>query len=148
MLAMQKLQKPLLILAAAALLVLAHRAYGWPGLAAAGGGLLMWLLLHVTRLMTILKRAANQPIGHVGSAVMLNVKLRAGVTLMHVTAMTKSLGQRLSDEGVEPEVYRWTDSGQSSVTAEFQGGKLLRWKLDRPVAEAPAPETSGDGTAP
>lgn len=145
---MQKLQKPLLILAAAALLVLAHRAYGWPGLAAAGGGLLMWLLLHVTRLMTILKRAANQPIGHVGSAVMLNVKLRAGVTLMHVTAMTKSLGQRLSDEGVEPEVYRWTDSGQSSVTAEFQGGKLLRWKLDRPVAEAPAPETSGDGTAP
>lgn len=145
---MQKLQKPLVILAAAALLVLAHRAYGWPGLAAAGGGLMMWLLLHITRLMTILKRAAHQPIGHVASAVMLNVKLRPGVTLMHVTAMTKSLGQRLSEDGVEPEVYRWTDNGGSSVTAEFQGGKLLRWQLDRPATEAPAPGSGEGGTAP
>ncbi len=145
---MQKLQKPLVILAAAALLVLAHRAYGWPGLAAAGGGLMMWLLLHVTRLMTILKRAANQPIGHVASAVMLNVKLRPGVTLMHVTAMTKSLGQRLSEDGVDPEVYRWTDNGGSSVTADFQQGKLLRWKLDRPATEAPAPGSGEGGTAP
>lgn len=145
---MHKLQKPLFVLAAAALLILAHRAYGWPGLAAAGGGLMMWLLLHVTRLMTILKRAANQPIGHVASAVMLNVKLRPGVTLMHVTAMTKSLGQRLSAEGVEPEVYRWTDNGGSSVTAEFQQGKLLRWKMDRPANEEPAPGPGEGGTAP
>ena len=132
---MQKFQKPLVILAAGVLLYLAHRAYGWPGLAAAGGGLMMWLLLHVTRLMTVLKRAAHQPLGYVASAVMLNAKLRPGLTLMHVTAQTKSLGQRLSEEGVEPEVYRWTDNGQSSVTAEFEGGKLLRWKLDRPATE-------------
>ncbi len=129
---MQKLQKFFVIIAAAALLFMAHRAYGWPGLVAAGGGLTMWLLLHVTRLMTVLQRAAQRPIGHVDSAVMLNAKLRPGVNLLHVTARTRSLGERLSEEGVEPEVYRWTDNGHSSVTAEFQGGKLWRWKLHRP----------------
>jgi len=149
--AMQKLQKFFVILAAGVLLYLAHRAYGWPGLAAAGGGLMMWLLLHVTRLMTVLKRASDQPIGHVSSAVLLSARLRPGLTPKHVTAQTRSLGQKLSGEGVEPEVYRWTDNGDSSVTAEFQAGKLLRWKLDRPAPEESPPgyETDGGhGTAP
>ena len=140
---MQKLQKLFVILAAGALLYMAHRAYGWPGLVAAGGGLTMWLLLHVTRLMTVLQRASHRPIGHVDSAVMLNAKLRPGVNLLHVTARTRSLGERLSEEGVEPEVFRWTDNGQSSVTAEFQGGKLWRWKLDRPSPEEMTPHQDG-----
>ena len=37
---------------------------------------LVWVLLHFTRMMTILKRAANRPIGYVDSAVMLNAKLK------------------------------------------------------------------------
>ena len=45
---------------AAALLVWAHRAYGWGGVAAVSGGLVMWLLLHVTRLMTVIRRAADR----------------------------------------------------------------------------------------
>lgn len=114
------------------LLYLAHRSYGWPGVAAVGGGLVMWFLLHFTQLMAVLKRAANRPIGYVDSAVMLNAKLKPGVTLMHVMAMTRSLGERLSDESVQPEVYRWRDNGNSTVTAEFQNGKLLGWKLERP----------------
>ena len=126
----------LIPLGCAALLVVAHRASGWPGVAAVSGGLLMWLLLHFTRLMTVLKRAANRPIGHVDSAVMLNAKLKPGVTLMHVIAMTRALGERLSAEGVEPEVYRWTDNGLSTVEAEFDGGKLVRWQLARPDPEA------------
>ena len=64
----------------------------------------------------------------------LNAKLKPGVTLMHVMAMTRSLGERLSDEGAQPEVYRWRDNGHSTVTADFQDGKLVRWKLDRPAA--------------
>ncbi|MES2842257.1 MAG: glycerate kinase [Pseudomonadota bacterium] len=137
-----QLKKFLVPLGCAALLVVAHRASGWPGVAAVGGGLLMWLLLHVTRLMTVLKRAAHRPIGHVDSAVMLNAKLKPGVTLLHVIAMTRALGERLSAEGVEPEVYRWTDAGLSTVQAEFNNGKLVRWQLTRPDPEAspPAPE--------
>ncbi|MDZ7864781.1 glycerate kinase [Acidovorax sp.] len=127
-------------LAAVGALVFGFVSYGWPGLAAVGGGLLMWLLLHFTRLMNVLKRAADRPIGHVGSAVMLNAKLRAGVNLMHVVAMTRSLGQLLSDDGAQPELYRWTDGSRSSVTCEFKNGKLVKWELVRPVQEEEVPQ--------
>ncbi len=124
-------------------LVFGYMSYGLPGLAAVGGGLLMWALLHFTRLMNVLKKASDRPIGHVGSAVMLNAKLRAGVNLMHVVAMTRSLGQLLSDDGAQPELYRWTDGTRSFVTCEFRNGKLVKWELVRPsqeeeVAAAPA----------
>ena len=131
-----QLKKFLIPLGCAALLVVAHRASGWPAVAAVSGGLLMWLLLHFTRLMAVLKRAAHRPIGHVDSAVMLNAKLKAGVTLMHVIAMTRALGERISPEGAEPELYRWRDNGMSAVEAEFAGGKLVRWQLARPNLEA------------
>ena len=58
-----------------ALLYLAYDSLGWKGVAAVGGGILMWLLLHFTRLMTVMRRAAERPIGYVGSAVMLYSKL-------------------------------------------------------------------------
>ena len=132
-----QLQKFLVPLGCAALLVLAHRSYGWPGVAAVGGALTMWLLLHVTRLMTVLRRASQHPIGYVGSAVMLNAKLKPNVTLMHVIAMTRALGERVSSEGAEPEVYRWTDASHATVNAEFTHGKLVRWQLVRPDPEAP-----------
>lgn len=120
----------------AALLVLAHAQFGWPGVAFAGAGLVMWLLLHFTRLMGVMKRAANRPVGHVDSAVMLNAKLQPGRTLMHVIAQARALGERLSAEAAQPEVYRWSDDSGSSVSCEFEGGKLARWKLDRPDPSA------------
>lgn len=127
-------------LAAVGGLVFGYVSYGWPGVAAVGGGLMMWMLLHFTRLMTVLKKAADRPIGHVGSAVMLNAKLRAGVNLMHVVAMTRSLGQLLSDDGAQPELYRWTDGSRSFVTCEFKNGKLVKWELVRPAQEDEAPQ--------
>jgi hypothetical protein len=136
-----QIKKFLIPLGCAALLVVAHRASGWPAVAAVSGGLLMWLLLHFTRLMTVLKRAAHRPIGHVDSAVMLNARLKPGVTLMHVIAMTRSLGERLSEEGADPELYRWTDNGQSTVEAEFQHGQLVRWQLARPDPQASRPDS-------
>jgi hypothetical protein len=130
---LQKIITPILgvILVAAA-----WRAYGWGGVAIAATGVVMWVLLHFTRLTQVLKRSASQPIGYVGSAVMLNAKLKPGVNLLHVLALTRSIGERLSDEGAQPEIYRWTDGGGSSVTAEFKNGKLVKWTLVRPPAEA------------
>lgn len=128
----QRIAIPLLIIG---LLAFAWYAYSWPGLAAVGGGLVMWLLLHWTRLVTVMKRAASQPIGWVASAVMLNAKLRPGVNLLHVTAMTRSLGERLSAEGEEPERYRWTDNGGSSVTVILQRGRVTAWDMQRPPAQ-------------
>ncbi len=126
-------QKIFVPLASLALIVGAYHYYGWAGVAVAAGGLVMWMLLHFTRMMQILKRAANRPIGFVGSAVMLNAKLKPGVTLLHVVAMTKALGELQSPKDTQPELYRWTDGTQSHVTCEFWGGKLKKWELVRPV---------------
>ena len=120
------------------LVALAWRGYGWPGLVAALTGLVLWALLHFNRIMAVLKRAAERPIGYVDSAVMLNAKLRAGFTLLHVVAMTRALGQQLSDKDMQPEVYRWTDNSRSHVTCEFAGGKLCTWTLQRPQGDEPA----------
>ena len=120
---------PILVAAA---FVAAYTQYKWPGVAIVASGLVTWALLHFSRMMQILKRAANRPIGYVDSAVMLNAKLQKGKTLMHVIAMTKALGELLSVKDVQPEVFRWTDGTQSHVTATFVGGKLQSWELFRP----------------
>jgi len=123
---------------AAGLLVLAHRQYGWLGVAAVSGGLVMWLLMHITRLLTVMQRAARRPLGYVDSAVMLNAKLKSGMTLFHVVALTRALGERTSAEGEQPEHYRWSDIGGSRVDAVFAAGRLRSWTLHRPEADTTA----------
>ena len=120
-----------------AVVAMAYRAYGWQGVAAAGAGVVMWLLLHFTRMMNVLKKAANMPVGFVGSAVMLNARLDKGMALLHVVAMTKSLGTLVSVKNQQPEVFTWTDASDSVVTLTFALGKLQSWQLVRPE---PAPE--------
>ncbi len=138
------LQKIFLPVVGAAMVVVAWQAYGWQGAALAGGALVMYLLLHFNRMMHVLRKAADRPKGYVASAVMLNAKLAPGVNLLHVTAMTESLGEPLSAEGEQPEMYRWTDGSDSYVTCEFANGKLVKWTLYRPPApdEASPPAAS------
>ena len=128
---LQKILIPLAIVAGAAL---AYRSFSWPGIAVVVTFLMFGILLHFTRLMTILKRAANRPIGHVDSAVMLNAKLKPDATLMHVVAMTRSLGLLKSPKDTQPEVFEWKDAGESVVTCTFAGGKLASHVLFRPGA--------------
>ena len=133
----QRILVPVLAIAA---LVLAYVYYQWMGVAAAAALLVMWVMLHFTRLMTILQRAAKRPIGYVDSAVMLNAKLKPGMTLMHVIAMTRALGQQRSEKDVQPEVYRWTDNSESYVDCSFTGGKLIHHEMVRPAPTEPAPQ--------
>lgn len=126
----QKIAVPVL---GVVVVVIAYRAYGWGGVGLAVGGIVMWMLLHFTRMMKVLQRAAHRPIGHCDSAVMLNAKLRPGVNLLHVVAMTRALGEQLSPKEEQPEVFRWTDGSASSVTCEFRSGKLVKWELFRPA---------------
>lgn len=121
-------------LAGLLLLGLAYRAYGWPGVAFAGGAIVMFLLMHFNRTMQVLKRAADRPIGTVPSAVMLNAKLKPKLTLLHVIAMTRALGEQRTPKDAQPEIYRWTDNGGSWVDATFVDGKLTEWTLVRPQA--------------
>ncbi|MBU3740641.1 MAG: glycerate kinase [Rhodoferax sp.] len=127
--------KNILIPAGCVLLVAwSWQHYRWAGLAASVGSLVMWLLLHFTRTLQVLQRASRRPIGTVDSAVMLNARLRPGMTLLHVIAMTRSLGEALSAPDAQPEIYRWTDGGASRVTAQWQRGRLQSWTLERPDA--------------
>ncbi|MEN5180626.1 glycerate kinase [Comamonas testosteroni] len=121
------------------LLGAAYQNYKWMGVLAVGGGIVMWLMLHFTRLMTIMKRASERPLGYVASAVMLNAKLKPQMPLVHVVAMTRSLGLRQSKDLEQPEVFVWRDNTDSTVTCEFVGGRLRTWTLERPAVAEPAP---------
>ena len=136
------------------LLGASYRSYGWAGVALVGGAIVMFLLLHFNRTMQVLKRAADRPIGTVASAVMLNAKLKPRVTLLHVIAMTRALGEQRTAKDAQPEIFRWTDAGGSWVDATFVGGKLSEWKLvrpdlpgDEPAAEAPSADAVKPGAA-
>jgi hypothetical protein len=117
-------------------LAVAALAAGWLGYGARGVALAVsviafWLLLQFTRLMRVMRSAAESPVGHVPSAVMLNAKLHAGLPLAKIVAMTKSLGQRADDS---QEVYTWTDAGGARVSITFANGRCARWVLTRPPA--------------
>ncbi|TWO70978.1 glycerate kinase [Caenimonas sedimenti] len=132
----QKIAIPIL---GAGLVAAAWQAAGWQGVALAAGGIVMWALLHFTRMMKVLQRASARPIGYCDSAVMLNAKLRPGVNLLHVLAMTRSLGELQSPKEAQPEIFRWTDAGGSHVTCEFADGKLTKWELHRPPVAPDGP---------
>jgi hypothetical protein len=132
-------QKILFPILAGVVLVGAWQGYGWGGVALAGGAIVMYLMLHFNRLMHVIKKAADRPKGYVGSAVMLNAKLKPGVNLLHVMAMTESLGESLSPQDAQPEIFRWTDGTHSSVTCEFASGKLVKWTLYRPADSGDMP---------
>ena len=122
---------------AAPVIALALLAFGWysgqwAGVALVATGMVMYALIHVNRMLAVLRRTANRPKGRVASAVMLNTKLKRGMNLLHVIAMTNSIGEALSPDGHDPEMFRWTDESGSSVTCEFTHGRLSKWTLDRP----------------
>lgn len=127
-----RLRKFIVPLGVAVLFVLAWQSMRWPGVLAVGGGVVMWLLLHITQVMRVMQRAAQQPVGTVASAVMLHAQLRTGQRLLHVLALARALGELRTAPDAQPERYRWTDAGQSWVECEFQDGRLLRWQLRRP----------------
>src|SRR5687767_14790593 len=104
-------QRILFALGALAVLWLAYDTYGGAGLAAAVSGIVMWLLLHFTRVMHVLKQAADRPVGYVASAVMLNARLKPKANLVWVMGLTRALGEQLSPKDQQPEVFRWTDPG-------------------------------------
>ena len=128
---MRVLARPATALVLAVLGVLAHRAYGWAGLALVGGGLLMWALLHMSRILMVLRRTAQNPVGSVASAVMLQSRLQKGMTLLQVLALTRALGQAQDTTVQPPEAYRWVDPGGDAVHCTFAHGKLVHWELQR-----------------
>ena len=126
---LQKILVPAAIVGAAAV---AWQGYGYKGVFVVVSMLVFGVLLHFSRMMQVLKRAANRPIGYVDSAVMLNAKLKPGATLLHVVAMTRALGLLKSAKDAQPEVFEWKDNTESTVTCTFVNSKLAHHVLVRP----------------
>ena len=120
---------------AAAMVAVGWHSYGWQGVLFAVTVVVFWLLLQFNRALRAMKKAADAPVGRVDSAVMLNAKLEAGMPMLKVIGLTRSLGRKVA---VEPETWAWADDGGSEVTVELSGGKVKQWRLIRP----------GDGVSP
>ena len=112
-------------------LVAGWQGYGWPGIALAFSVIVFWLLIQFNRSVKVMRNAASAPIGHIDSAVMLNAKLSAGLPMIRVVTLTKSLGKRVVED---PETWAWTDAAGSEVQIVFDNGRCKRWALIRPEA--------------
>ena len=114
---------------AAAALVAGYVSYGWRGVVLALSVVVFWLLLQFSRALRAMRLAAAAPVGHVPSAVMLHARLSAGLRLMDVIKLTRSLGRKVLDE---PETFAWRDESGAEVEIEFDDGRCTRWQLRRP----------------
>ncbi len=108
--------------------VVGWRVYGGPGVLLALSMIVFWLLLQFSRAVRAMRDATGRPIGAVDNAVMLHARLHAGMRLVDMIKLTRSLGRKLADE---PETYVWADAGGDAVHVELQGGRLARWRLER-----------------
>jgi hypothetical protein len=113
---------------AALVMVTAWQAYGWQGAAFAATVVVFWLLLQFNRSIRVMKNAASAPMGHVGSAVMLNAQLKRGMTMLALVSHTKSLGRKVSDE---PESWAWSDDSGAVVTVVLKHARVDHWTLTR-----------------
>lgn len=115
---------------AALFVAIAWQQYGWQGVLFAFSVVVFWLLLQLSRTLRVMRAAGQRPVGTVDSAVMLNAKLKPGMTMLQVIALTRSLGRKL---GEGEDDWAWADEGGSRVTLHFTNGKLARFELDRPA---------------
>lgn len=118
---------------------LGYVQYGWQGVLLAVSGIVFWLLMQFTRALRAMRVAGGAPVGTVASAVMLHAGLKKGQRLMDVIQLTRSLGQKLTDEsGAAPETWRWQDESGASVVVELVNGRVTAWTLQRPAEARPA----------
>jgi hypothetical protein len=125
---------------------LGYMVYGWQGVALAVSAMVFWLLLQFSRAMRVMRIAGQAPVGTVPSAVMLQAKMRAGMRLMDIILLTRSLGEKLAED---PETFRWRDPGGDTVEAELVGGRVRTWRFSRAgeTADASNAELAAKGDA-
>jgi len=115
--------------------VAGYVGYGWRGLVLALTVVVFWMLLQFSRALRAMREAAGRPVGRVDSAVMLHAGLRAGMRLVDIMKLTRSLGEVLSQD---PEVFVWTDDSGDRVRVELRGGRVSVWALQRAAKDAVA----------
>jgi len=105
-----------------------HAGYGWPGVLLALSVVVFWLLLQFSRALRVLRAASQRPVGTVPNAVMLQARLRIGLRLPQVLALTHSLGSKVAED---PETWAWRDEAGDEVQVELRQGRVTAWRLQR-----------------
>jgi hypothetical protein len=118
--------------------------WDWQGVALAVTMVAFWMLLQFSRAMRAMRAAAQAPVGHVDSALMLHAKMRKGMRLVDILPLTRSLGRKLAEE---PETYVWADASGARVTVVLRRGRCSEWRLERPDTDGSAQVLAEDGTA-
>jgi len=113
---------------ALAAVAVGYAAHGWPGVLLALGVVVFWLLLQFSRALRALRVASERPVGTVPNAVMLQARLRTGLRLPQVLALTRSLGTKVAED---PETWVWRDEAGDEVQVELRQGRVTAWRLQR-----------------
>lgn len=121
-----------------------YTSYGWPGVLLAVSVVVFWLLLQFSRALRLMRSAAQQPIGHVKSALMLQTRMQSGLRLADVMKMTGSFGAAVkpaeaSSAAADTEIYNWTDAGGDMLQVTLRAGKVSSWQLLRAEVAEDAP---------
>lgn len=131
-----------------------YASYGWAGVVLAVTVVVFWLLLQFSRALRVMRRAAGQPVGSTGNAVMLHVQLKPGLQMLQLLPLAGSLGRRVENGGPQAaqEVFEWADAAGDRVQVELHNGRVSRFELLRhaPDDADPSPSAAGvdDGPAP
>ncbi|MFZ5542696.1 MAG: hypothetical protein ACOZJZ_04000 [Pseudomonadota bacterium] len=125
---------------AVAAIAVGYVQYGWQGALFGITLVVFWMLLQFNRAMRVMRSAAARPKGHVDSAVMLHAKLKPGMRMLEVLALTRSLGERVEVDAGAPtqERWRWADAGGDAVEITLRDGRCAEWRLLRAAEAAPA----------
>jgi hypothetical protein len=91
------------------------------------------LVLQFDRSLRVMRNAGASPIGRIDAAAMLNARLRAGLPMPRVLALTKSLGRHVTSRA---DICAWSDEGLAEVVVTFERGRCKRWALNRPPESA------------
>jgi hypothetical protein len=106
--------------------------WGWRGAIAAITVVVFWLLLQFNRSVRALRIASGRPVGTVHSAVMLHARLHAGMRLVEILKITRSLGHRVAEP--PDETFVWRDAGGDAVEVVLRDGRVSAVRLRRAAA--------------
>lgn len=134
--ALRSLLFPALVLA---LCYAGWKSYGWQGLLLAVLMSSFWVLLHFTKLMRLLRAAANRPLGAVDDVRALQGRLKPGMPMHEVVRQAACLGKRQEGPSEEAtEDFVWHDPQGRTLHLRFDHGRLRRIeRREAPPADLP-----------
>jgi len=129
------------------------RTWHWAALAVAGmvvaGGFGGWqavvfgmtlvvtlLVVEILKVLKLMRRVEKAPVGRVENAVMLQARLKPGLSLTDLLKLTGCLGRKLDLPG---PAYAWEDDAGDRVEVTLAKGRLASWQLRRAEPVRPGP---------